>query len=98
MYARVGTANVVPGKIDEAVSIWRDSVMPVMSQLSGYQGGRILVDRTNNKVVSMSWWTSAEALEASGPNSPELQAQLAKFAQVFTGPPDLSHYELGAEF
>lgn len=88
----------MPGKMDEAISIWRDSVMPAMSELDGFDSARLFVDRDQNRLISESLWDTQEELESSGPNSAALQTQIAKFAAVFTGPPVIEHFEVGAEF
>jgi pimeloyl-ACP methyl ester carboxylesterase len=40
VYARVPTAEVQLGKIEEMVSVSRDSTLPAATQQQGYEGGR----------------------------------------------------------
>jgi len=43
MYARVTIVQVLPGKMDEAIGIFRDSVVPAANLQKGHKGhyGRI---------------------------------------------------------
>ncbi len=45
MQARVTHVQVQPDKIDEATSIYRDSVVPVLKAQNGYRATYMLVDR-----------------------------------------------------
>lgn len=56
MYARVTTTQVSPDKIEEAVLLWRDSVMPAAKQQKGFRSGRLMVDRKIGKAVSVGLW------------------------------------------
>ncbi len=38
MYARVPTAEVQLGKVEEVVSVYRDSILPAAKQQQGYEG------------------------------------------------------------
>jgi heme-degrading monooxygenase HmoA len=97
MYARVVTAQVAPGKITEGIQLWRDSVMPAAREQKGFKSGRLLVNRQTGKIISVGLWETEADLQASGEGSAYLQAQLAKFASLFTAPPVIENYEVGAE-
>jgi len=96
MYARVMTALVQPGKMDEAVSIYRHAVVPAAQAQNGYQGGFFLTDPSSGRCISISLWeTEADMLggEASG----YLQEQVAKVAPTLTAPPDREAYEVSVK-
>jgi heme-degrading monooxygenase HmoA len=97
MYARVTTTHISPAKTDEAIQIWRDSVMPAAKRQKGFRSARLLVDRKTGKSLSVvTWETSADAL-ATGESSAYLKEQLAKFASLFTAPPVVEQFEVAAE-
>jgi len=97
MHARLTTVHFAPDKIDEAIRLWQDSVVPAAKQQTGFKGARLLVNRQTGTAVSMGLWeTEADAL-ATGATSAYKQAQLAKFASLFTAPPVIETYEVGAE-
>ena len=97
MYARVTTVQVSPDKIEEAIRLWRDSVMPAAREQKGFKSGRLLVDRKTGKGISIGLWETEADIRASAEGSAYFQAQIAKFAGLFTAPPIVEHYEVGAE-
>ena len=97
MYARVTTVQVSPDNVEEAIRLWRDSVMPAARQQKGFKSGRLLVDRKTGKAVSLGLWETEADVKATGESSAYLQEQLAKFASLFTAPPVVEHYEVAVE-
>ncbi len=92
MYSQVLRVNIQPGKMDEAIAIFKDSVAPAIHGWSGLQIGRLLVDRAGNKIMAVSFWASQAdetGLQSSGP----YQEQVAKFSALFAGPPEVEVYE-----
>ena len=86
MFARVITVNAQPGKIDEAATVYRDSIIPAAKQQKGFSGAMLLTDPVTGKGISITLWeTEADqkASEASG----YVAQQLGKLASVLAGPP-----------
>lgn len=86
MHARMVTIQIQAGKVEEAVSIYRDSVIPAAKQQKGFKSALLLTDPGTGKGVSITLWESEadqKASEASG----YLQQQLAKIGSTFVGPP-----------
>ncbi len=96
MYSQALRVNIQPGKMDEAIAIFKDSVAPAIHGWSGFQSGRLLIDRTGNKIMAVSFWDS-QADEASLTSSGPYQEQVAKFAALFAGPPEVEVYEEAVE-
>ena len=93
MFARVVTVQVQPGKTDEAVQIYQDSVVPAGKQQKGHAGYILLADRNTGKGISIGLWETEADMKA-GEASGFLQQQLAKFASVLAAPPVTEHYEV----
>jgi len=96
MYTRVVAVQVKPGKTDEVISLWRDTVLPVAKQLQGFKGVLLLTNRETNKGLSLTLWETEvdmKAVESSG----VYQQMLAKFTPLFAGPPALEHYEVSLQ-
>jgi heme-degrading monooxygenase HmoA len=96
MQARVTHVQVQPDKVDEATSIYRDSVVPVLKTQNGYSATYLLVDRATGKGMSVTIWEGLEALQASE-SSGFYQEQVAKFAPVFAAPPTREIYEVSVQ-
>ncbi len=93
MHSQVVRAQVQPGKVDEAVAIFRDSVAPAAQQQKGFKNTYFLVDRSANKIMGFSLWESGADIAALA-ESGFYQEQVAKFAAVFAGPPEREVYEV----
>jgi len=53
MYASVTSAQVQPGKIDELLQHWRDSLAPAVKGLKGVQAAYVLTDRETGKGMTL---------------------------------------------
>jgi heme-degrading monooxygenase HmoA len=93
MYARVTLVQIPPGKTDEAIGIYRDSVVPAAKQQKGCKGLYLLSDRKTGKGISIGLWET-EADMTAGETSGYYQQQLAKFKDIFTAPPVREAYEV----
>lgn len=95
MYARVITFQYQPGKIDEALHILREKVVPELGQQPGFKGATNLVDRSRDKVVGITLWQSESDLEGSGMS--KLQARFAQISTYLAAAPVVEVYELTDE-
>ena len=96
MYARVVTAQVLPGKTDEAIHIYKDSIVPAAKQQKGFQWLYYLVDRHTDKLVSLTLWDT-EADMLAGEASSYLREQIAKAAPTLAGSPTTEHFEVAIQ-
>lgn len=65
MHARVTTIPMDPSRIDDAVQGLRENDIPQFERIDGFKGFTLLVDRQGGTAVGISFWESAEAMEAS---------------------------------
>ena len=93
MYARVSTAEVQPGRLDEVIDISRDSVLPAARQQRGFKNGLWLTDRDANKIMIVSLWESREDMEA-GEQSGYYREQVGKFGGMLAGEVVREAYEV----
>ncbi len=93
MYARVSTAEVQPGRLDEVIDISRDSVLPAARQQRGFKSGLWLTDRDANKIMIVSLWESREDMEA-GEQSGYYREQIGKFGGMLAGDVVREAYEV----
>lgn len=94
MYARLVTGSIPSKKLDEAIQIWRSSVLPSVRDQRGFHTVRLLVDRENGKIASMALWETEADFQATVAWN---QEQIAKFSLLFIMPPEVSGYELVIE-
>lgn len=93
MNARVTVVQILPGKLDDAIVRYRDSVVPAARQQKGYKGVYLLTDRNTGKGISITLWETETDMVA-GESSGYFQQQLAKFKDVFGAPPAREDYEV----
>jgi heme-degrading monooxygenase HmoA len=96
MYARVTHVQMQPDKIDEAISIYRDSVVAAVKAQKGYRATYMLSDRATGKGMAVTIWESLEDLQASE-SSGYYNEQVGKFAPVLIAPPVREVYEVGVQ-
>ena len=96
MQARVMSIQIQPGKMDEALSILRDSLVPVMKQQHGFRGLLTLIDRDASKGMTVSLWET-EADMRGGETSGQLPQLLTQVVHVFAGPAIREHYEVSLQ-
>lgn len=94
MFARATTTQMKAEKLDEAIALFRDSVMPEARKQKGFKGGHLLVDRETGRGVAVTVWDTEAAARQTGEESPYLQTQLAKFGSMFAAPPVVEYFEL----
>ncbi len=95
MYAAVNYTQIQPGKMNEAIAIVRDSIMPAAQDQQGYRGGFLLTDPNADKAIVIGLWETeadAPADDAGG----WYQEQVSKFAQLIAGPVVRELYEVSA--
>jgi len=93
VYAIAVSSQIQPDKLDEATTIFRDSVVPAYSKMSGFKSALLLIDPTSAKGLGITLWESEADREVVA-KSGALQEQLAKFAKVLAAPPSPGMYEV----
>jgi heme-degrading monooxygenase HmoA len=85
--------QVEPEKIDDAVRIYRKSVVPEAKKQKGYRGACVLVDPKSGKCISVTFWrTEKDAI--ANEESLYYQEQLVKFLNLLAGPMIREGYEV----
>ena len=77
-------AQVHPGRMEEVVSVSKDSILPAAKRQHGYEGGLWLTDPETNEAMVVTLWESREALEA-GEASGYYREQLGKLGEALAG-------------
>jgi heme-degrading monooxygenase HmoA len=96
MVARVTLAEIdaVRMNVDEAVKLFRDSVVTALREQEGYEGVYVLLS-DEGKVLAITFWDSEEAAEAGIAGSRSFYAeQIAKFVTLYRSPPGREMYEV----
>lgn len=93
MFARLTTVNVKQDKIDEAIGIYKKSVIPTARKQKGFVAAYLLEDRKTGNGISLTFWKSEEDALANEQNR-YYQEQLIKFVPLLQSPPIREGYEV----
>jgi heme-degrading monooxygenase HmoA len=94
MVARVTLAEVdtVRMSLDQAVDLYRESVIPALSEQDGYEGCYVLTTAEGKALVLSFWETEADA--SASVESGYYAEQLEKFVTLFRAPPGREMYDV----
>ena len=95
MYARVFTAQIQTGKLDDVRHVTQNSIMPAAKTQKGFKGLLLLTDPTTSKAMIVSQWATEADRTASESNG-FLQEQLAKLKSLVAGPPTTERFEISS--
>ena len=93
MFARHVTTVVKQDKIEEALKIYEESVIPEGKAQDGYRGIYLLTNEETGKIISISFWESEEHAvinEKSG----YFREQVKKFDGMLLSPPVKEGFEV----
>jgi heme-degrading monooxygenase HmoA len=96
MYAGVVVVQILPGKMDEAIRIYEESVVPAAKEQKGYKAHILLTNRESGKGISIALWETEADMTATK-TSGHYQQQLGKFKDIFAAPPVREDYEVSVE-
>ena len=57
MHVRAATGQIQPGKMQETINIYNNSVSVVKAQ-KGYQGAYLMTDAASGKILYITFWES----------------------------------------
>ncbi len=93
MFARMTIMMVRQDRIDDAIKVYNQSVVPAAKKQKGYRGACLLTNIQEGKGISVTFWASRRDAEANEDNL-YYQEQLAKFLEMFSGPPIKEGYDV----
>ena len=95
MHARVTTLQLQPGKLDEFLRFFQDSIAPAAAAQPGFGGITLMTDPRLGKVVAFGLWDSEADLLAS--EGAYYQAKLGEVGRLLDGPPLREAYEVSLQ-
>jgi heme-degrading monooxygenase HmoA len=79
MHARVSFYEASTEGVDAGIEQFR-AVQASVQQMQGNQGGMLLVDREGGKAITITFWDSADDLQATSEQANQLRQQVAETA------------------
>ncbi len=96
MYARVTTTMMKVDKFDEGGVLFRDRVLPALTQMDGFKSIYELGDRKTGKSIVITLWATQAAM-MTGESNGAYQQALALFKDYVTAPPTQQDYKVVAQ-
>ena len=96
MHAGVVTLRVRLDQVGEAVRIYRESVLPELKGLQGFEGGYVLTNAESGKCYVIGLWHTqedAERFQSSG----SFREQASKFEDVLAEAPTREIFEVSIQ-
>ena len=95
MFARVTTIQLQPGRMDEFLHFFQDSIAPAAAAQPGFGGITLMTDPQIGKIVAFGLWDSEADLLAS--ERAYYQAKIAEVSGLLAGPPLRESYEVSLQ-
>jgi len=96
MFARIVTGKMKIEKIDEAVEVYSNSVVPAAREQDGFKNAHLFTNPETGKYISITVWQTEEDM-VSGDQSGYLQEQLDKVTVHFAERPVIEQYVYSAQ-
>lgn len=96
MYARAVNVQLKSGKVDEAVNIVKDAIVPVLKQQKGFKGQLFLTQSDTGRAISINMWETEADLTVFE-TSALYREIMGKLAAVLAGPPAGERYVLSVQ-
>ena len=97
MHVRAATVQVQSGKMQEAIDIYNNAVVPAQKAQKGYQGSYLMTDASSGQALSISVWDTEADMLAGETSGGYYAQQVEKLGSLLAGAPVLDHYELSSE-
>jgi heme-degrading monooxygenase HmoA len=92
--ATIAEIDTVRTSIDNAVELFRESVVPALHEQEGYQGVYVLLSPEGQALV-LTFWETEEAAEAGVAGARSFyDEQVEKFVTVYKAPPGREMYDV----
>lgn len=95
VHARVSFYDLPAEQADAGIEGFR-GVQDSVQQMEGNQGGMLLVDRDGGKAITITFWDSADDLQASSEQANQLRQQVANQAGLSIR--SVAGYEVAVQF
>lgn len=91
MQARVVFGTMQLDKNDQAVEIYKNSIVPAAKEQKGFRGASLFTNDQTGNFVSITLWETEDDMVLSDASG-YLQEQLDKVAAFFASPPKVEQY------
>lgn len=93
MFARLTILQMAPPRVDAARDQLEEQIVAALKQQEGFVRFQLLVDRNTGRAIGLSWWETAETMEASSRALDEARRKAMDVGGA-VGQPEVQAYEV----
>ena len=93
MHARMTRIDASPDRLDALAEKFQQDTLAQIQGLDGFQGYQLLGDRSNGTAIAITYWESADAMQASEDAVQRPRQQAAEAAGA-TSTPTVERFEV----
>jgi len=97
MYARITTTPISPYRLEEAISLARETILPAARQQPGFKSYLMLVDKSAGVAITITFWQDETDRQISGVNSAYYKESISKIVPLLSGAPVVEDFEVVLE-
>jgi heme-degrading monooxygenase HmoA len=90
MFASVIQGQLLPGKLEDASRVWRETIEPLLQRARGWRSSYVLSDE-NSKLLLVSFW---ESQADAGAVAQEFEGAMSQFGRYFVTQPKRELFDL----
>ena len=94
MYARVTTIQISPYRLDEAIGVLKEQVVPTIQQQNGFKGYWMLVDRGTGKAINITLWEEEADRQVTDSQSAYYREAIGNIVPFLTDTPLVEDLEM----
>lgn len=95
MFARLTITQIKVDKLDEAVKLTKESILPAAQSQKGFSGAYLLTEPRGKSIMISLWETEEDAV--ANEQSGYYQQQVGKVKDFLTAPPVREGYEVSLQ-
>jgi heme-degrading monooxygenase HmoA len=93
MYVNVAKGRLQPDKTEEAIELWRNTLLPELRQHEGFRGLLVMGERQTGEGLSITLWETEEDFRATA-SERGYQQTFSQIGPLYCGLLQFSTYEL----
>ena len=93
MYVSVAKGRLQPGRTEESIALWRNTLLPELRQHEGFRELLLMGDRLTGEGLSITLWETEEDFRTTASERGHQQT-FSKVGPLYCGPLEFSTYEL----
>ena len=97
MFARLTTTPISPYRLEEAISLARETTLLAARKQPGFKGYLMLVDKSAGMAITITFWQTEDDQQITGQDSAYYKDSISKLVPLLTGAPSVEDFEVAVQ-